>query len=93
MGKQTEINRKANADLRQIYEDKGIMRCEANLKGCWGIDGLSWHHAHKRNWYKGKDRALLASFNQTILVCCQCHSILEQDPELTRQMFKLLRDV
>jgi len=81
--------------LKRLYEEKGITSCEARVKSICRIwFALSWHHRHKRRWYKTKDHSrekLLESFNQTILVCAACHDYLEQHPDETRKYFKQLR--
>jgi hypothetical protein len=89
--KRTKLNRRANEILRDKFEEKGRMSCELRLKGCTGTWGLSFCHLHKRRWYYDKDPALLYDWQQVVLGCLNCHQIIEQDPELTRQLFKLLR--
>lgn len=84
-----------NKILKRIYEERGKITCEARIPDvCMGDFALSWHHRHKRRWYKTKDHSrepLLASFNQTILVCGACHDYLEQHPDKTREYFEKLR--
>ena len=88
-------NATINKILKREYEERGITTCEARIPGvCMRDFALSWHHRHKRRWYKTKDHsreALLASFNQTILVCAACHDRLEQHPDETREYFERLR--
>jgi hypothetical protein len=80
--------------LKEIYFDKGIIHCEARLPGCMIDNFLSFHHRHKRAWYKAKGREkLLGDFNQTVLVCQNCHSILENDRKATREIFRQLRGI
>ena len=84
-----------NKILKRIYEEREIRSCEARITNlCMRDFALSWHHRHKRNWYKTKDRsreALLASYNQTILVCGACHDYLEKHPDETKRYFERLR--
>jgi hypothetical protein len=86
------INQKANRTLKRIYADREITRCEVRIaKECTAWLALSWHHRHKRRWY-GRDRvALLSDFNQTILVCLECHKLLEKNPQLSKDYFLKLR--
>ncbi len=82
----TQKKIKANKILKEIYLDKGITVCEM----CGGSFALSWHHRHKRWWYIKKTE-LLSSFNQTILVCQNCHNKIEYDKELHNKTFERLR--
>lgn len=84
------INARANKKLKEIYIEKGITRCEVKFKKCLGLFALSWHHRHKRVWYKDKPE-LLASFNQTLLTCPYCHQQLEWDKKLHEETFQRLR--
>lgn len=56
---------------------------------------LSFAHRHKRDWYKQFGREteekLLGSFNQVLLLGQYYHSLIENDAELTRHYFQLLR--
>lgn len=88
VGKQGKVNAAANKKLKQIYFDAGITSCEM----CSSTFGLSWHHRHKRVWYKAPGRQhLLSHMSQTILVCIACHEVLEVDAEITSQKFMELR--
>jgi hypothetical protein len=89
---QARINYLANQRLLLEFRKRYIHTCEAKLKGCKGYLFTSFHHRHKRNWYKIKgNKELLGDFNQVILVCANCHSILEGNKELTENLFKQLR--
>ena len=88
---QAIVNKKANAKLKEIYLDKDILYCEARLAKCAVTFALSWHHRHKRFWYRDKPEELLHSFNQTILVCNYCHSRAEYEKEIHERLFKSLR--
>ena len=76
--------------LKIIYQEKGIVRCEARLEGCMRDFAMSFHHRHKRWWYI-KRPELLGEFNQTILVCAFCHDKLEASAGETILMFNNLR--
>ena len=52
---------------------------------------LSPAHKHKRIWYYGKEE-LLSSTKEVILACPNCHDLIENDKELTKETFKRLRD-
>lgn len=90
IGKIGKRNILANKKLKQEYLRRGITTCEAKLNGCMRDFGLSFHHRHKRHWYRDKPE-LLSDFNQTILVCANCHHLLETDRKLTEEIFNKLR--
>ena len=75
--------------LKEIYLDKDITSCEAKLKGCMGTFAMTWHHRHKRLWYKKNPG--LWTYEQTILVCANCHGLIERDRELHYKVFNKLR--
>jgi hypothetical protein len=89
-GRKTLAWNKDRAKLKLIYAEKGITTCELNFAGCWVNNALSFAHHHKRNWYLTCPE-LLGSFNETILACNPCHSLLEVNKELTDTMFNKLR--
>jgi hypothetical protein len=88
-------NVNVNKILKRIYKERGNTTCEAKIPGaCMRDFALSWHHRHKRRWYKTKDHSrepLLATFNHTILVCGPCHEYLEQHPDESKKYFLKLR--
>ncbi len=90
IGKIGKINIEANRKLKEIYEDKGITRCELGFQGCARDNFLSFAHRHKREWYRNKPE-LLSDFNQTILSCITCHEIIEISKGLTEKVFNHLR--
>jgi len=77
---------KANEKLKEIYSDKEIVWCEM----CGTTFGLTFHHRHKRVWYKRKMK-LLAEFDQTILICLKCHQRIEYNREEHHKVFNKLR--
>lgn len=81
-----EINKK----LKKMFEEKGILSCEIKRKNCNKTYGLTWAHRHKRNWYLGRQE-LLSDFNQVALACLNCHIEIEQNKELTKEIFERLR--
>lgn len=85
MGKQGIINREANKRLAEIYREKGITECEI----CGSEWGLSWHHKHRRNYYKNVEG--LSDFNETILLCIKCHNKYKPDSEETIDLFNKFR--
>jgi len=90
IGKIGKINQAANRRLKKIYDNIGIRSCEARLFNCKNTFGLSWHHRHKRHWYRGQ-MWRLELYCQTILVCAKCHEKLEKSAELTETIFLKLR--
>lgn len=77
-------------NLKEIYYDKGITTCELRFKGCWINNALGFAHKKKRKEYLC-DPASLGDFNETILACNHCHNIIEDNKELTEEVFKRLR--
>jgi hypothetical protein len=75
--------------IKWKFFDKGIISCEARLPGCVNFM-LSFHHRRKRRHYLNKGD-LINEFNEVILVCCECHEKLEQDSQLTKEVFNRLR--
>ena len=93
-GEQTRRKRK----LKSLYRKKGITRCELNLppisghpEKCWENNGLTFAHKEKRLYYKNKPEDLW-TFKETVLACISCHAKIEQDRDLTLQIFKKLRN-
>ena len=89
-GKQAKINQKANEILKNLFEDREVKACEINLPGCMNTFALSWHHRHKRIWYRSQPEKL-SEWKQAILACAKCHHFCEQDAELTEEVFQRLR--
>lgn len=90
----TKIWDKERAKLKKIYDDHWITECEVQLPGCTKNNFLGFHHRHKRNWYKERGRReLLGEFNQTILVCNNCHDKIEDDRAKTKEIFQQLRGI
>ena len=89
-GRRTKAWNKDRANLKKIYEEKGITTCELNFAGCWVNNALSFAHKHKRSFYWSKPE-LLGTFEETILACIPCHNVIEHNPELTKAMFDKLR--
>ncbi len=89
-GKKTIAWEKHRENLKKEYYDKGITTCELRLPGCWINNALGFAHKHKRSWYLDCPD-LLGSFNETLLACNPCHSIIENNKELTEKMFAKLR--
>lgn len=87
MGRTTELNSKANRELLKLFKDKNITHCELCGRDNW----LSFAHKHKRDWYKGKDEALLYSFDQVLLLCIPCHDSIEYNRQKTDEVFSQLR--
>ncbi len=77
---------KARAKLKIIYENKGITTCEARLQGCWYDNALSFAHKYKRN-----DPRCAHTFEETLLLCIECHNKQEYNRELTEELFNKLR--
>lgn len=86
----------AKQNLKEEYEEKGIITCEARLSGCMRDFGLSFHHKrHRYCYYYGKTVEQrvrdLGDFDETILVCAYCHAKLFPDSKETYKIFEKLR--
>lgn len=103
----TKVWNKIRRDiLKPMFADRGITYCEVTKyeyeqgnitqqeaqKRNWA---LSFHHRHKRDWYKRFKREteerLLGEFDQVLLVGQHYHSLLEADADLTAHYFEVLR--
>ncbi len=83
----TQLNRFANKKLKEIYEKKGITRCEVCGYG-WA---LGFAHKHKRSWYYDQPEELLWDFNETLLLCMKDHDNIEYDKDKSDELFARLR--
>lgn len=102
---QTTKNISANKKLEIIYRDKGKLgMCEVQIaqnclkesKMSYGVLlDMTYAHKHKRDWYKvnPERRELLASYDETVRCCLNCHQLLEASEPLTKRTFKRLRGV
>ena len=74
-----------------LYSTRKISALEAKEAN----HNLSFHHRHKRDWYKQfdkkKEEQLLGDHNQVILIGMFYHNLLEHNKELTEQWFLELR--
>ena len=92
IGKVGKRNQQALHTLTALYQEEGIYSCEAKLPGCMGQMFTGFAHRHKRHWYYPVDKwELLEDINQTILCCQVCHDQIENNKDLTRQVFDRLR--
>ena len=89
MGKTTNLNKKANLILKQLFIDLEIEWCEL----CGSTFFLTFAHKHKRDWYKGKPEELLYDINQVLLLCIKCHQEIEYSKEKTADAFEKLRPI
>lgn len=80
-------------EIKKEFEEKGIVTCEIMFPDiCMYDNFLSFAHRHKRIWYDMREnKGKLGKFNQVILACTPCHDRIEQDKEITRQLFNGLR--
>lgn len=97
-------NRIRSNVLKPLFEGKGITYCEVtkyefeqgNITKAEALKrnfNLSFHHRHKRDWYKQFDNEeeMLGDFNQVLLLGQYYHHKLEYDSELTKHYFNILR--
>lgn len=86
IGKIGKRNVEANKILKEIFLEKGIVRCEV----CGTDNFLSFAHRHKRDWYRSCPY-LLSDYNQVLLLCVPCHATIEVSKEKTERLFETLR--
>ena len=84
--KKPEFNKKKVA---KMFLDRGITSCEARLEVVKDHSGETPAHRLKRRFYTDES---INSFEEIILACPRCHEIMEKDPELTKELFKKLRN-
>ncbi|HBI50235.1 MAG TPA: hypothetical protein DDY21_00075 [Candidatus Moranbacteria bacterium] len=95
IGKRGKANINSRKEIARICEDDGLVYCELQLPpnkyaGRCGIEASEPLHRHKRDWYAG-DEKKLADRKQWIAGCRRCHNIIEDDKELTEEVFMQLR--
>ena len=69
---------KAKKKLVEIYEERGIAKCE-NCGSKWL---LSFHHRPKRSSQRAEH-----IFEKTRLLCAECHGFFEYNDEADRKLF------
>lgn len=96
IGKIGKRNLNALETLKWFYNDYGITSCELGLDGCMGNQFMGFAHKEKRENYR-KNPEGLADFNETLLLCQNCHSILDDRSKTTKEqsdaVFKSLRPI
>lgn len=92
--KEKEWNR-IREKLKKIFLKKGIIECEIGIDQdkCWKRGGLGFAHRHRRPYYYGNLKPYLGSFNQVILGCPYCHTIIDkpENEPLKEVIFEDLR--
>ena len=92
IGKVGKRNIQANAILKIMFRRKDITSCEIMFEGCTGQLFLTNAHKHKREWYRPKAKqGKLYAFREVLRACQHCHQIIEDDKELTQNIFSQLR--
>ena len=83
------------AKLKKIFLKKGIDYCEINIDQdkCWKRNGLGFAHRHRRPYYYGNLKPYLGSFNQALLGCPYCHTVMDEpkNETLKESIFEDLR--
>ena len=76
----------AKKRLIREYEEAGIVYCEGGRfnEKCMGNFALSFHHLDKRSSGKAQN-----TFEQTRLLCAECHYRADQAPGFTKFNEKL----
>ena len=92
MTRQGKLNAVANKMLSRLWIEKDIRWCEVTIPhNCNQFLGITNAHRHKRNWYKGKNEALLWDYKQVIRACVNGHDLIEYDSLKTAELFEELR--
>lgn len=90
IGKVVRRNLNANKILKKKYLETGITRCEYPC--CNTNQFLTFAHKNKREWYRKPERQhLLASMDETLLLCQKHHDEIEVSREKTEELFNRLR--
>ena len=71
IGKKGQDSLDAVEQMKKDFAEIGVINCEANLKGCWHNNALSFAHLDKRR-YLSKEDLLVAC-----LICVPCHTTIE----------------
>lgn len=74
----------------QDMKDRDIYGCEVRLDGCNGMMFPTPAHRHKRDWYINR-KELLIDIDEVIWACQRCHQKIENNKQLTEEVFKKLR--
>jgi hypothetical protein len=95
IGKRGRANRLSRSEIAVIAEAEGLEYCELQLPpnkypGKCLIYASEPLHRHKRDWYRGYAEKL-ADRKQWLAGCRRCHDIIEEDKELTEEVFMQLR--
>jgi hypothetical protein len=80
IGRKTIAWRKARRKLKKEYEKRNIVKCE----WCGSDWALSFHHLEKRSSGKAKH-----TFEDTRLLCTNCHDKAEHNKEFNEKVRKL----
>lgn len=83
-------NRIRDSILVPMFAEQGIYGCEIRLNKCLGNMFTGFAHRHKRVAYY-KHPTYLGDFNQVVIACQNCHSKIESNKELTKEVFLKLR--
>jgi len=83
----TEMNRKANLQMKDWCVEHEIMRCEL----CGADNFLSFAHRQKRINYHTVEE--LSNPREFVLLCVPCHQKIEYNKKETERVFLILRDV
>lgn len=76
--------------LIPTFIERGVKVCELRLMGCLGGAFTGFAHRHKRvSYYRQPE--MLGNLNQVVLACSNCHQKIENDKNLTKEIFFHLR--
>lgn len=84
----TEMNRQALAINQKNLAH--INYCEASIPGCPGFCARTIAHRKKRRHYRTVEE--LTDPNEVAVIGAWCHDKMEQDPELTKEVFERIRN-
>lgn len=78
-GKKTHTWNAHRAQLKRIFQERGITCCEFGYGGCWRTRALSFAHAVKRRCLRADAEIGTPEHILTVaLACTPCHSFLDE---------------
>lgn len=81
VGKRTAEWERVRAILKKRFADAGITRCELEIRGCWGDNGLGFCHVDKRRFLTPDELWIV------VLGCNACHDKIERLPRYSMRAY------
>jgi hypothetical protein len=90
IGKTGRANAQANKKIREHIPEHDTCELVGIVEHECAPFAMTTAHRHKRAWYGG-DADLLADKKQWIRACVTAHDFIENDRDLTKELFTKLR--